>query len=259
MANPTLIAQDTPATGFTKTSLKEAVLAMRGLTLDATTGRTLASTSDAAEAERVIYEAIDALAEEFPGLWSIQFYSVTWTAGDHSINLPANCQSVLAVTFDGYPLDAWSRDDRYRAERPTAQGGGFDNVPTTRPGAYRLMGFADADAGVAEGNQDYRQVLRLFGTPTTAGALVVEYVAVAGVVTNGGDYLKINRPLQRWVKAKAAEILAGEKNDTALLETSERERLKAQESLHSWFDGLRDRPSRATTAYPRVTRTRRRK
>lgn len=259
MTNPTLIAQDTPATGYTLTSMKEAVLAMRGLTLDATTGRTVASTAEEAEAARVVYEAIDALNEEFPGLFAIQVYETTWTAGDHSINLPANCQSVLAVKFDGYPLDPWSRDDVLRAERPTGQGGGYEGVPNNRPGAWRLTGFADADSGSSEGQQDYRPVLRLYGTPTTAGSLWVEYVTVAGAVANGGDRLKISRPFQRWVKSKAAEILAGEKNDQALLQAAERERLKAQESLHSWFDLVRDRPARATTRYPRVTRSSRRK
>lgn len=259
MSNPTLIAQDTPATGFTLTSIKEAVLAMRGLTLDATTGRTVASTAEQAEAERVVYEAIDDLAAAFPGVFHTQFYETTWTAGDHSINLPANCQSVLAVTFDGYPLDPWSRDDRYRAERPSNQGGGFESVPSTRPGAWRIMGYADADPASTEGAQDYRQVLRLFGTPQTAGALSVEYVAIAGAIANGGDRMKLARPLQRWVKSRAAEILAEEKNDRALLEAASAGKSQVEETLHSWFDGMRDRPSRATTAYPRVTRTRRRK
>lgn len=259
MANPTLIAQDNPWAGFTLDSIVEALLGMRGLTNDTTTGRTPASTADDADARRFVRSAMDDFHAKFPSLWSTQFYTATWTANDHSINLPANCQSVIAVTFDGYPLDPWSRDDRYRAERPAALGGGFESVPSTRPGAWRVMGYADADSGTAAGQQDYRQVLRLFGTPTTAGTLIVEYVALGALVDNATDKLPIGRPIQRWVLYRSGEMWGSERGDDALLQKSLGERAKAEDTLHSWFDGMRDRPTRATTAYPRVIRTRRRK
>ncbi len=259
MANPTLIAQDTPADSYTLDTVVEAILGMRGLTNDTTTGRTPASAADDADARRLVREAIDDLDIAFPSAWSIQFWSPTWVAGDHSVALPANAMGVLSVTFDGFPLDPWSRDDRYRAERPTSQGGGYESVPSSRPGAYRVMGYSDEDAGATAGAQDYRLVLRLFGTPTTAGALVVEYLSVGAKIANGADKMPMARPLQRWIKWKAAELLAAEKGDTALADKAAPQRLQVQDTLQSWFDGMGGLAARATTAYPRVTRARRRK
>lgn len=254
MTNPTLIAQETPWTGFTLDSIVEALLAMRGLTNDATTGRTVAITSEDLEAKRFIREAIDDLHAKFPSVYSIQNYTVTWTAGDHSIVLPQNFASLLAVTFNGLSMAPLSRDDYYRILRSDEEGGGVYTEDQGTPRWYRLVGIADNDAGVSAGDTDYRVVLRLYPTPTEAKSLVVEYVTQAVAVANDEDTLPLTNTMQRWVLRRAAELWAGDRNDSALLQTAERERAKVEESLYSWFDGMRDRPSRLTIRYPHVRR-----
>lgn len=259
MTNPTLIAQDTPSTSFTLDSAVEALLGMRGLTNDTTTGRTPASTQEDTEARRYVRAAIDDLHAQFPSAWSVRLYTTTWTANDHSIALPANVQSIMGVTFGGVPLDSLSDDDYERILKTDAQGGGVDLGTAARPAGYRITGFSDEDPLTTSGAQDYRLVLRIYPTPSAASTLIVEYVATAPQFTNAGDYIPLARPLQRWILYRAAEMMAAEKGDTPLLEKSERERAKVEETLYSWFDAVRDRPSRATTRFPRVIRASRRK
>lgn len=259
MTNPTLIAQDTPWDGFTLDSIVEALLKPFGLTNDATTGRTLASTAEDADARRYIKQAIDDLHARFPNTWSTRLYTTTWTAGDHSILLPANCEGIFAVTLGGRPLDPLSRDDYLRILKTDAQGGGVDLGTAARPAGYRVTGFADNDPLTTSGATDYRLVLRIYPTPSAADTLVVEYAACAPQFANAGDDVPLARPLQRWVLYRALEMWSSDVNNGASLASAERERAKVEETLHSWFDSYQDRPSRATTRYPRVTRSSRRK
>lgn len=255
MTNPTLIGQDTPWGGYTLDSIVEALLAMRGLSNDSSnTGRTAASAVEDADAKVYIKEAIDDLHAKYPNVWAIRTYTTTWTAGDHSIVLPANCGSVLAVTFNGLSLRPLSRDDYYRILRGDDEGGGVAEGSSGVPAYYRVVGFADADSGVTEGLTDYRLVLRLYNTPDTADSLVVEYVATAPDFAFDGDDVPLAKPLQRWVLCRAAEIWGARRGDDPLVQRNERERLKVEEGLHPWFDAMRERPSRATTRYPHVTR-----
>lgn len=257
MTNPTLIAQDTPWAGFTLDSIVEALLAMRGLTNDSTTGRTVAITAEDTDAKRYIRGAINDLNDNFPSAYSTRFYTLaSWTADDHSIALPSNVSAVLSVTYDGYPLAPISRDDYYRLLRTDEEGGGLEGEGTGRPSRYRIMGFSDEDAGMGAGDVDYRLVLRLFPTPTDDKELVVEYVALAPAFANDEDALPMTHTMQRWVLYRAAETWAGERGDVALLQTAERERQKVEQTLYSWFTTSRVHSSRATTRRPNVTRTR---
>lgn len=258
MANPTLLAQDTPWGGFTVDAIVETLLNMRGLTNDATTGRTPASTADDADARRCIKLAIDDLFDRFPSTWSVREFTTAWTAGDHSIALPAGFKGVLYVTLGGRPLDPLSRDDYLRILKTDAQGGGVTVGTPARPLGYRIVGVTDADTDTDPGDRDWRAVLRIYPTPDSADELVVGYCAEAPSLSVGADPLPIGRSLQRWSLYRAAEIWSAERGDTALLASAERERAKSEETLHSWFDSMRDRPSRATTRYPRVTRESRR-
>jgi hypothetical protein len=255
--DPTLIAQGTAWGGFTRTSMKEAVLKTRGMTLDSATGRTVASATESTEMDAYLYRAIDDLFAKFPGLFNRRVYTVTWTASDSMAVLPANCVAVLAVTYGGLPVDALSREDYYRLRRTDEQGGGLDLSAQGGALYYDLPGFADNDAATTEGAQDYRMVIRLHPTPTEAKSLVVEYLCSAETVANAGDYVPLARPLQRWVIARACEMWSEDAGDGVLLSNQERERGKVEDTLYPLIDGLRPGARRATTRYPSVTRSRR--
>lgn len=251
MTNPTLVGQDTPWGGFTLDAIVEALLAMRGLTNDAATLRTVASVTEDADCKRFIRSAIDDLNTRFPSVWSIRNYTVAWVAGDHSLNLPANCGSVLAVTFNGLSLRPLSRDDYYRIKRGDDEGGGVSLGSTGIPGYYRIVGFSNtADA-------DPRLVLQLYPTPSAADELIVEYVSVGPEIATDTFDIPLGLPFQRWTLCRAAEIWGSERGDDPLVQRQERERLKVEETLHSWFDAMREKPTRATTRYPHVTRQQR--
>lgn len=256
MSNPTLLAQDTPWDGFTMDSLVEALLNMRGLTSDTTKDLSLAETADTNDALRFVREALDDLFARFPNLCSRRQYSVAWTSGDHSILLPANFGSIEQVSLGNIPVAPLSDADYARILRPDENGGGvLGEGEAWVPWGYRLVGMADA-ASPATG-ADVRAVLRLYPTPTGVSAtatLLVDYVAVAPKVATTTQVIPILRPLQRWVKAAAAVLWASERNDMALGSAQERTLARIEESLYSWFDGMRDRPSRATTRRPVVRR-----
>lgn len=256
MTNPTLIAQGTPWGGFTLDSIVEAILNMRGLTNDSSKRYTLATTAEDADVKRVVYEAIGELQDKFPSAWSVQFYTATWTAGDHSIALPSNLSAPLAVTYNGFPLAPISRDDYYRLLRSDEEGGGLVGEGSGRPNWYRLMGYSDEDAGSGAGDVDYRLVMRLFPTPDDTEQLVVEYLALAAAIANDEDALPMTHTMQRWVKSRAAEILASERGDGNLLRNVERERQKVEDTLHAWFTASKVHASRVTTRRPNVRRTR---
>lgn len=257
MTNPTLLAQDTPWGGYTLDSIVESLLGMRGLTNDASTGRTVAIAAEDADCKRLIKSALDDLHAKYPSVYAIRSYTTAWTQGDHSIALPANAESLLAVTYGGLSLRPLSRDDYFRLLRSDEEGGGLAAGLTGTPAYYRVTGVADVDAGTDEGDQDYRLVVRIYPTPETADQFIAEYVATAHGFENDGDMVPLGKPFQRWCLHRAAEIWGAERGDDGLTARNERERLKVEDGLFTWLDGMRDRPSRATTRYPHVTRSRR--
>lgn len=254
MTNPTLLAQETPWPGYTLDSIVEAMLGFRGLTNDSTTGRTVATAAEDADCKRLIKSAIDDLHAQFPSSWNIRSYTVTWVSGDHSIALPADCSSLLAVTYAGLSLRPIGRDDYYRLLRSDAEGGGVGTAETGKPAYYRVTGVTDADAGTDPGDTDYRLVLRIYPTPDDAEELVVEYVASAYEFANDEDTIPLTKACQRWVLQRAVEMWGTEAGDPALIQRAFLERQKVEQTLFTWFDSLRDRPSRVRTRPPHVYR-----
>ena len=260
MANPVLVTQETPWSGFTVDSAVEAVLRTRGMSNDAATALTPAQAWDDADVRRCLRQAVDELFAKYPNTYSVRTYTAAWTSGDHSIALPAGAEAgVFAVRLGGRPLDVLSRNDYERILKTDEQGGGVAEGTAERPFGWRIVGFTDADAGTDPGDVDYRAVLRIYPTPTGTPSLEVDYATVAPALAVGGDTLPMSRPLQRWVVYRATEMWASERGDAALVGGTERQRIQTEETLHSWFDLYRDRPTRATTRYPRVTRHSRRK
>lgn len=256
MTNPTLIAQDTAWAGWTRTELQEQLLASRGLTLDATTGRTEATTAEQTDSLTAIYRALNLLTAEFPSLWVRRSYSVAWTSGDHSIALPANVMAILAVRFNGLELTPLDRDSWQRLLRSDDEGG--DVADSQDPTYYRVSGFSDEDAGVDAGDRDWRVVLRLHPVPNTNDDLEVEYIALSVDVSTAADPISLFPFLQGWVLERAKEIWAAQNGDAAQAGTSEKERLKHERAINNWIEsGTRESSSRVTWKYPVRSRRRR--
>lgn len=256
MANPTLIAQDEAWRGFTLDELAERLLASRGMTLDADTGRTLATTTEEAEAKNYLKMAADFCALEFPSLWNTRHYTVAWTDGDHSIALPANVMVPLAVTFDGRSLKPLSRDDYYRLLRNDDEGG--DVSDAGRPAYYRVTGYSDEGAA----SRDWRVVLRVHPQPSSTYAgktLAVEYLALAGDYAAGeaDDLMALYPYMQAWILQHSKELYAAENGDSAIQGVAEKARVAAGDRIHNFLQGTRQNVKRFTFRYPTVTRRRR--
>lgn len=257
MTNPTLIAQETAWTGWTEDEIVEAVLKPKGLTNDASTGRTVATASESSEAKRYVREAADELHAMLSNVFAFRWYETTWTAGDHSIALPADVGSVLQVSYAGFNLRPITRDDLARLQRSDEEGGGIDGEATGQVGYYRVAGFSDEDAGATAGDRDWRLVLRIYPAGDAAETLKVNYIALAPALTVGADPLPWLPTMQRWIRLRAGEIWAADQGDVAQGSAQERERAKVEVTLHSWLEAMREMPSRARTRLPHVTRSRR--
>lgn len=267
MTNPTLIGQDSAWRGFTFDQIVERVLQARGLTADTTTypTRTEADASELELAQISVRRAFDLLNTDFPSVWSRRTYSVAWTSGDHSIALPANVMAIRGVTMGGYPLAPISLDDYYRLLKADSEGGGI--ASGDRPLYYRVSGYSDEDTGTAEGDRDWRLVLRLDPAPANAYAtatLVVDYLAFAGDYeavdsTEGGDPVALYPWMQGWVLERAKELMSAETGDSNLQKVSREERMIHEASINTWIEqATRDTSNqRMTWRYPNKRRRRR--
>lgn len=256
MTNPTLIDQDTPWRGWTTEELQEKVLGSRGLTLDATTGRTLATTQEQADALEAIKQALALLQAEFPSLWVIRTYETTWTSGDHSIALPKNVMAILGASLAGKQLTPMKRDDWYRLRRSDDAGG--DIADSQAPTYYRVTGFSDEDTGDDAGERDWRIVVRLHPVPSSDYAgetFSVDYIALGLDVTEVDDPISLFPHLQGWVFQRAKELWAADNGDVAQAKTAEAERAKHERPINVWIENAsRESQSKATWTYPRRSR-----
>lgn len=267
MTNPTLITQDNAWRGFTFDQLVEQMLQRRGVTNSVATYPTLpeASAAELAGAQLAARRAFDLLNVEFPSLYAIRTYTVTWTAGDHSIALPKNVMAIKAVTYRGLSMTPLSDDDYYRVLRSDEEGGGI--AADGEPSRYRVVGFSDEDAGSSEGNRDWRLVLRLYPTPGTgysSGSLVVEYVALANDfesvdASEGGDPIALWPHLQGWCLERATELWLTACRDSNGAKGAETERLKHERTIHSWIErATREPTQRMKWRFPHPSRRARR-
>lgn len=251
MSNPTLVTQRTPHTGWTFTEMQEELLRSYGLTLDSTTGRMVASTDETNAAKRYIKDALDALQESMPHLFSIVTYTLSaWTAGDHSVALPSDVGQVLAVRYNGLPCRPMTREDIERLRASDDAGGGLVIDVTGETGLYyRVTGFTSTNL----------MVLRLYPTPTDAKALTVDYVALAPALSTGGDTLPIWPVLQRWLGYRAKEFWCASWGDTTGQQAAERERSKAFAEIETRLEGSREVATRIRCALPNQASRRRRR
>jgi len=205
VSNPTLVGNVTPWAGFTLATIVERLLAAFGLTEDATTGRTVATADDSAQARVFIRRAFSMMNGRWPSIWSIRTVSATWTAGDHSVQLPTQCRSVLYVLWDGAPLTPITRDDELRNVTPNLSSGVAGTLKTgTGVKFYRTTGYVDGQTS---------PVLRLYATPTEAKTYEVCFNTLAPALTSDATALPVMAQFQEWVLAKAKELMASELGD----------------------------------------------
>lgn len=250
MANPTLVAQDTSWTGWTVTQLLDEVLRPFGLTNDNTTDRVVASTDEQTLARDAVRLAWTYLNAQYPNVWARRVYTVTWTANDHSIILPANCKYVERVYYNGEPLDSMSMEDRTRLTRSDSEGGGW-KITDPRPSMYYISGIADnGGAGL-----DWRPVLRLVNTPNDAKTLSVHYIAKAVDLNSSddADYVEADILYHDWLVNRAVEILAGKLGGARVVaEEAMAERVKVETIIWDHLEGTGEFPDRFRWEYPRA-------
>lgn len=241
MANPTLVSTETPYSGWTLAQIVERLLSAFGLTEDSTTGRTVASVEESAQARAFVRRAFTALNGKFPSIWSIREFSGTWVAGDHSVTLPSNCRSVLYVIWDGLPLDPLTRDDELRIKNARSAAGAEQATKLgTAPSAYRTTGFTSAGL----------LVVRLFDTPAEAKTYEVGYNALSPALTVDATALPTMASFQEWVLEKAKELWASELGDTVQLKLSQGQLARIEQDLIPDTEAMLEVPHRFKWRYP---------
>lgn len=245
MANPTLVGSETPYSGFTVAQIVERLLATRGLTEDATTGRTVATSDDSAQARVFVRRAVNALNGTFPSVWSIREATGTWIAGDSMIALPQNARAALYVLFDGVPLRAINRDDDLRNRTQNVSNGVAGQLKT---GAgvefYRTVGFTSLSG------TDKRPVIQLFATPPEAKSYIIGYNAKAPALTTDADAMPMMDSFQEWVLIKARELWATEVNDTVTKQVAMADLARQEQAMIPELESMLEAPKRMRWRYP---------
>lgn len=243
MANPTVVAGGvTPYAGFTVAQIVERLLSTFGLTEDSTTGRTVATTEESAQARVFVRRAFSMLNGKFPSIWSIRETTGTWIAGDHSIALPSDCRSVLYVVFDGLPLNPMTRDDDLRIMQAN-NADGSAQAPKTGDGRvllYRTIGVTSANL----------IVLRLYDTPADAKTYTVGYNTLAPALTTDASALPIMTQFQEWVLAKARELWATELNDLIAKSAAGKDLVTLESDLVPDTEAMLEVPHRLKWRFP---------
>lgn len=241
MANPTLLASETPYSGFTLAQIVERLLSSFGLSEDSTnTKKTPASTTDQTNARVFVRRAVNVLVGKFPSIWSIREVSSTWVSGDHSVLTPANCRTVIDVLWDGLPLTPITHDDRMRLLRPN-DAVGAETSPKT--GSEVLFWFI---SGVTSAQ---RTILRLVSTPGEAKSYTVIYTTLAPELTNDAAALPMMLQFQEWVLAQARQLFAEEIGDTVQLGLATAAMKRIEDDLRPDVEGMEE-PRRLKWRYP---------
>lgn len=252
MADPTLVSNVTPYTGFTLDQITERLLAARGMTLDSTTGRVVATSGEQTDAYNRVRRAFSLLSTRFPSIFSIQQYSVAWTAGNTMIALPASIRDIVYVSFDGRQLRPLTRIKYLDIIKAADSGGGYK--VTGEACYYRVAGFSDEGVSPAT---DYRIVLEIIPNPDSASTdtLIVGYNSKAPALPrtdsdDGAVTLPVNEPLQEWILRRAQELWAVDASDTTSRENAEAERLKIEMDLDEMLEANLEYPDVAIPDYP---------
>lgn len=262
MADPTLIVNNTPYSGFTVEQICERLLASRGLTLDSATMRTEADTYQAADAYNRIRRACALFHARYPGLFTIQPYTVTWIAGDTMVALPANARDIVYVDYDGRPLRPITRKMRQNIlDGRNANTNAQEYTTTGEASFYDLAGMTNA--GTSD-DPDYRPVLRLIPAPSNSKTLEVGYNSKAPALPSStaeekDNPLPYNEAMQEWILRRAQELWGADDGDRVLVATAREERgvteMDIDEMVEAMMDGI---PSVVLPEYPTLPNSQRR-
>lgn len=240
MANPTLIGQVTPFTGFTLATFVERLLATRGLTESEATGRTIATAADSSEARERARRAVVQLHLEFPTYFSDRTYSVTWTVGDHSILMPSDFSKARYVLFGGVPLSRLDTEERLRDLKSVANGQTAADQLNSVSGTkfYEVVGVSEVNATT----DPARPVMRLYEQPTEASTLEVRYESKPPAMTTDAQVLPYDPIMQEWLLNKARALWASDASDPATArrasEDLDKLTLQVDDHQHGTREGL---------------------
>lgn len=244
MANPTLVTNVPPWAGFTRTTIHEALLKSRGMTLDSTTGRMVAIASEQSESLDYLRRAFGELNITWPNTFQERTQSATWTADDSQKALADDVGTVLSVRLGGVELRALSRDDYLRLRRSDDQGGGV-GADGEDPAFYRIVGTTAANL----------LVLEIMPTPSAADTLEVDYISLPPSLPDASPtaVIRLWPHLAEWLLHRAKEIWAAETGDTSLSTASYQERMKVEKVIDNWLEGTKQYPLRVRWKYPNQT------
>lgn len=253
MADPTLVTNVTPYTGFSLDEITEQLLATRGMTIDSTTGRVVATSTEQSEAYRRVRRAWTMMNARFPSLWSIQLYSVAWTAGDTMLALPASIGSIIYVNYNGIPLKPLTRSKFQALSRSEDLGGDFKVAG--KPTHYFLPGFSDEGASPAT---DYRLVIELIphpGTDYDTKTIEVAYNSKAPALPrddsdDGNVGLPVHEAMQEWLLRRSQEIWAADESDAVTQQIAREERAIIEDDIDEWIEANNEYPQVAQAEYP---------
>lgn len=259
MTNPTLIGNVTPYGGFTVESIVERLLASRGMTLDAATGRTIATTTEQTESFNRLRRAMVMMSAKYPGIWTIQEYSVAWIAGDTRINIPLNALNVLYVYFNGVPLTPLNR---HMLQGIEASDDSTANYRITGdPRYYAMVGISNSgDAN----DPIYRQVLELIPAPATTvtdtiriGYRIRSPELPSSTAEEKDNPLPVHEALQEWLLRRSMELWAADEGDQTTTMIAREERMVVEMDLDELIEGMGEYPKVATAEYPTLPSNRR--
>ncbi len=253
MADPTLLADQPSYTGFTVDEIAERLLGARGMTLDADTGRVLATSSEQLDAYNRVRRAMSMLTARFPGVFTIQEHTATWTSGDTMYALPASCRSVVWASYEGRQLRPLTRLKRQDLVKSDENDGGFKITGTCL--YYFMRGMSDEGVSPLT---DYRHVIELIPNPISPQAtesLVVGYNIKSWALPradsdDGAKELPLSEPLQEWLLRRSQEIWGADASDQTTVGIAREERMVIEDDIHDMIEGTLEYPAAATPEYP---------
>lgn len=253
MTNPTLIGNVTPYGGFTVESIVERLLASRGMTLNSATGRTVATTTEQTEAFDRLRRAMVMLSARFPGVWTIQEYSATWTSGDTRLAVPANCLNVLYVYYNGIPLKPLNRHHMQAIEASDQSGQDYRISGDTA--YYHVVGITNT--GTTD-DPVYAQVIELIPAPASPNATRTVRIGYrikspalpSSTAEEKDNPLPIHEALQEWLLRRMMEMWGADEADQTTVQVAREERQVVELDLEELIEGTSEYPKVATPEYP---------
>lgn len=261
MSDPTLFSNETPYKGFTIQEIAEKLLQGRGMTLDATTMRTAVITAEETDAYNRIRRAFTLCAKRFPGVFTIQEYSVAWTLGDTLKALPANCSMPVYVNYDGKTCRRLNRVMRQNVLDGNTSANVQQLSLSGDPVYYHIRGITN----LASANPpDYRLVLELIPHPTDAKLITIGYNAKAPALASAtaddkDNYLPIDDALQEWILRRAQALWAADSGDSTMMELALAEMERIERDLDDAAEANMDAPVTILPEYPTLPSHQRRR